>query len=415
MINDSRDFRDYVQAQPDYMPVQTEPYVSRDLTWASDCHDIKPPRWIVDGVVAENNLFVSYGAPKATKSFVVLDMAYHIATGRDWFGRCVKQGGVLVVCAERGAVMKRRVAALLRRYKDDKEPRLALVDGSFSLYSTPPDLQDVITAAREVENKAGSLSMIVIDTLAKANAGADDVSDMPKMLGPLAKLQAEFPEVAIVPIHHTNADEGSSKMRGRSDLRGAIDGALFVEKTKSGSVATLVDSNDASDPFEIFYRVENVNLGEDENGKAFGSGVVVPTERQTRTPTRKPLTGQKFISMEALREAITNHGFRVKSTDYPGQKKIVRVGDWKAEFLRRKVTESDKPDTALRAFSRSVNDLQNADEVGVFDDHAWIIHEAGQTGHSLDRDEMSCNTQAGRTGHPPNKGCQSVRSSMDEE
>ena len=352
----------------------------RTLTWAADCRGSEPPPSIIKGVIAEGNFFVAYGAPKATKSFAMLDAGYHVAKGHDWFGRKVKQGGVLVVCAERGAVMKRRLDALLRHNRDASNPPLAIIDGSFSLYSTPDDVQDVIDAANEVKRVAGSIRMIVLDTLAKANAGADDVSDMPKMLGPVAKMQGAFPEAAIVAIHHTNAEEGSRKMRGRSDLRGAIDGALLVEKTDTGSVATLVDSNDAADPFEVYYQIENVNLGFDEDGEAFGSGVVVPTEAKARKPKSKKLAGREKVAFEALLEAIRKHGTLSSSPDLPGQKKLVPLENWRDECDRSGLVDSDNQDSHRRVFNRCKLALINADLVRVCDGFAWPIDDTGTSG-----------------------------------
>jgi len=321
----------------------------RTLTWAADCRDSEPPRYVIKGVIAENNLFVAYGAPKATKSFAMLDAGYHIAIGKPWFNRSVKQGGVLIVCAERGAVMKRRLDALLRHHADTTSPPLAIIDGSFSLYSTPEDVQDIIDAANEVKRVAGSCRMIVLDTLAKANAGADDVSDMPKILGPIATIQGEFPEAAIVAIHHTNAEEGSRKMRGRSDLCGAIDGA----------------------------QIENVNLGIDEDGEAFGSGVVVPTGEQVKRLNRKPLTGQGKAALQAFYEALTLYGENQTTRHFCDKKRGVTLEKWKGEFKARIAvdwTDCDKADATFRqACSRTLKALQDAEYIQVFDNVLYSL------------------------------------------
>src|SRR5262245_37671983 len=55
---------------------------------------------LVKGVLAPRDQGVAYGRSTAGKTFGVLDMAWHIALGRDWHGRKVNRAPVLYVCLE---------------------------------------------------------------------------------------------------------------------------------------------------------------------------------------------------------------------------------------------------------------------------------------------------------------------------
>src|SRR5687768_9638876 len=54
---------------------------------------------------------VIYGPSGEGKSFVALDWALSVATGRDWQGHATKKGTVLYVVAEGGRGIKKRIAA----------------------------------------------------------------------------------------------------------------------------------------------------------------------------------------------------------------------------------------------------------------------------------------------------------------
>jgi RecA-family ATPase len=59
-----------------------------------------PPRWLIRDWLPASSLILIYGEPGAGKTFVALDIAVAIATGRDWNGNKVARGIVLYIAAE---------------------------------------------------------------------------------------------------------------------------------------------------------------------------------------------------------------------------------------------------------------------------------------------------------------------------
>src|SRR5262245_6451017 len=78
--------------------------------------------WLVDGLLGAGEFSAVYGNPAAGKSVLVTDLAAHVAGGESWFGRKVQQGAVLLVCAEKGAVTQRRLAAIRKRHRWTRLP-----------------------------------------------------------------------------------------------------------------------------------------------------------------------------------------------------------------------------------------------------------------------------------------------------
>ena len=58
--------------------------------------------WLIDGVIAPNTINWVVASPESFKTFIALDMAACIASGRPWHGRSTKQTRVLYLSAEGG-------------------------------------------------------------------------------------------------------------------------------------------------------------------------------------------------------------------------------------------------------------------------------------------------------------------------
>lgn len=69
-------------------------------------------RWTIDGVIADGSINWLVAAPESFKTFVALDMATCIASGRDWHGKATDQSIVVYLAAEGGNdIHVRRAAA----------------------------------------------------------------------------------------------------------------------------------------------------------------------------------------------------------------------------------------------------------------------------------------------------------------
>jgi DNA primase len=62
----------------------------------------EPVEWLIEGVVPKGSFTALYGPPGSFKSFIALDIAEAIATGRTWMGREVKQTGAVLYLAGEG-------------------------------------------------------------------------------------------------------------------------------------------------------------------------------------------------------------------------------------------------------------------------------------------------------------------------
>lgn len=198
---------------------------------------VEPPKWLVAGVLPQGGFAGLYGAPGAAKSFVAVDIAMHIATGRAWHGREVEAGYVLYIMGEGQAGAARRLLGWLSA----KDMARDAVDQTFGLLpravAMPTgELGELLQAIAEMPRKP---ALIVLDTLARTFGAGDENNqkDMNAYVGAIDKLREET-GAAVLVIHHTGKDEAKGA-RGSTAFTGAVDSLIYVKR--KGPAVTLVN------------------------------------------------------------------------------------------------------------------------------------------------------------------------------
>jgi AAA domain len=138
-------------------------------------YPIKPS--LVDGLMPSKGIVILYGSEGSFKSYVALDLCFHIALGWRWIGRPVTQGDIVYVGAEdpQGLALRRDA---WRRYHSSADPLQAArhfkplkLRPDFSVRNSPE--------ARRLIDQVGAampaIRLIVIDT-ATAVAGGFDLN-----------------------------------------------------------------------------------------------------------------------------------------------------------------------------------------------------------------------------------------------
>lgn len=88
----------------------------------------------------------------------------------------------------------------------------------------------------------------------------------------------------------------------------------------------------------------------------------------------RKVKGAKKVVLELLRKAIDEVGSAAPASGHvPPNARTVSVEMWRTYAYQGSITESDRPDTRLKAFVRAVKDLQAANLVDVWGGLAWII------------------------------------------
>ncbi|HYT73770.1 MAG TPA: AAA family ATPase [Vicinamibacterales bacterium] len=269
-------------------------------------------QWAIDGVLEVGAFGVLYGSPGGGKSFVALDVALSIASGRKWQGRRVRSGGVVYIVGEGGRGIAKRIKAWLRHYGTSSIDcaRFSLRAVQISESDSRDLLLEKIRTAVGLEKPA----LIVLDTLTTCFVGGDE--DRAKDMGQFneaVNIVRHVTGAAVIVVHHTiKSDNGSGTERGSGALRGAADMMLHVHRKSSAKppvgpvYLTMTKQKDHEAADEIVLALQPVDVGLDEYGHAITSCVVLPTKEITTAAIRpRALPDGAVVTLRAL---STFHG-----------------------------------------------------------------------------------------------------------
>lgn len=222
-----------------HLNISGEGFGARLIT-VDDLDDVPDPEPLIDGWLYKDTTARLIGQPGSYKSFVALDMACCVASGRPWHGNPVQRTAVLYVVGEGLSGYKRRIAAWCEHNGVDRaelREGLRLTRGAVQIGS--PEWAEL--AAWAIESKAG---FVVVDTQAKATVEFDENSN-PEQTRVIACLEDMRQQTGgtLLLLHHTGHANGEASNRGRgaSAWRGGVDTELILTKTGERTGALLND------------------------------------------------------------------------------------------------------------------------------------------------------------------------------
>jgi RecA/RadA recombinase len=223
----------------------------------------RAPEWIVKGVLPTESLSMVYGESGCGKSFLSLDLAASVATGRPfmagsditlpeapsaerksiWDGAAVETypghavknpGGVFYICAEGQAGLENRLCAWKKHHGVD------LKDAPLFTNETPLNLiQDgaagVVAAVRALAAEAGKPMLIILDTWSRT-LGGDDSAPQDAAAGIQAAdtIRAELPGITVLLIHHVGLTE-KNRARGWGGVFAVCDTVFQLDAGPDGA------------------------------------------------------------------------------------------------------------------------------------------------------------------------------------
>jgi hypothetical protein len=257
-----------LRSKPDSLKPRAKALLA-SATWAGDLKPVLERNYVVKGWLDQGALSVLYGPSNSGKSFLAIDIAHHVAKGREWGGRRVKKGRVLYIAAEGGASFANRIAAL-----DDPEffvlTAPMTLTGPGSAASALAELVQYLAATG-----GGSFDLIVVDTLARVMGGADE-NAAPAIAALMEGLDLirRVTGAHIMLVHHSGKDT-SKGARGHSSLRAAIDTELELTRDEIGVITAEVrKQRDGPTGYKFTYTLRQVHLGDDQDGDQVTTCVV---------------------------------------------------------------------------------------------------------------------------------------------
>lgn len=276
------------------------------------------PKPLVKGLLDQSAMSVVYGASNSGKTFIALDLSYHVACGREWTGLKVTEAGVVYVATEGGRGAAKRVAVLQSRI--GPAPRFFMLRQNVDLLRADADLRPLIDAICELGQPIG---LIVIDTLSRAMAGGDEnaPTDMGVMVKHFDVIRAAT-DAHVMIVHHSGKDQARGA-RGHTSLRAATDTEIEIVE----GVFKVTKQRDLDRSVKFAFALEPVALGVDEDGDPVTSCLV------RLRPFDQTDTGASGLSESELRRRGDVARAAYRALDGAGSAKVSAILSRLAEEL----------------------------------------------------------------------------------
>jgi hypothetical protein len=276
-----------------------------DCIHHDDISDTEGAFDFVEDVLSDGCASVIYGASNSGKTFFAIDLAAHVATGREWQGKEVEQGAVIYIALEGRTGAMNRIKAMRSRGILPKGAPFFLCFSPVNLLD-PTHPEAIKRTIESVTESAGlPVRIVIIDTLARAMAGGDENSgkDMGEAVKTIdAARQATGAHVCI--IHHCGKDVAKGA-RGHSSLRAAIDTEIEVIHPEGDiyRTASVVKQRDLATIPPLVFSLEPVEVGINRRGKPITS-CVVKTEDSIMAHVKGKAGAKKQFTCEMILDLL---------------------------------------------------------------------------------------------------------------
>jgi hypothetical protein len=349
----------------------------------------EPVEWLIDGVLPRRSFAALFGAPGSYKSFVALDIAEAVATGRAWMNRDVNsdlstQSAVLYIAGEGHGGIGARIKACKKHNNTPDGAQIYVIRSQINMRSSLADMEALVASVDElVAEHEIKLELIIVDTLARSmggNANENSSEDMGAIINNLGAIQARYNSSLLV-VHHSGKD-ATKGMRGHSSLLGAVDTELEITKIlgKDERQGTIMirKQKDGEDGLTLGFKCVEIGLG-DSLGLLEASSLAIQMDDSVNSMTEESAKHRKKpnrlgkgpnneLGFEVLNVLLKNH--KIRETINGKTVYCVDLSAWKRDFDQRKGGFST-PKLLDQAFDRVCTALQNAGLVEIWGAKVW--------------------------------------------
>jgi hypothetical protein len=367
-----------------------EPSKSKFMVESWDSIKDEPVEWLIESIIPKRAFVALYAPPASFKSFIALDIAEAVATGRDWMGyRVPKKGAVLYIAGEGHGGMGARVKACKIQNNSPDGANLYVIRAQINIRSSQEDFDALIAAINELIAQIDEpLELIILDTLMRMSGGGfneNSSEDMGGFITQAGKIQAIY-LCAMLLIHHSGKDI-TKGLRGHSSLLGAVDTELEIQRQDSvinsadpsvigNAILTVTKQKDGADSIAVGIEVVNVEVGESALGFETITSLAVrhnPEIASSNSKGNKNNAGSgnnQRIEMDSLMKVIKAKGSYsvVDGTSRYG----VALDDWRAEFWGMKGCTEDDKAAFKKAWLRARERLVAVNKIVIGSGWVWL-------------------------------------------
>jgi len=335
------------------------------FVWFEDARPNLDANDFVENLLTSGSMSVIYGPSNCGKTFFVIDLALHVAWGREWRGKIVDQGAVVYLSLEGAQGIQNRMRAFATHHNCGPLPFVAMPK-PVNLLNEDADVQAVIELVRYIAAQTSlPVRMVIIDTLSRAMAGGNENSseDMTAIVRNCDKIKHETGSHVCI-VHHSGKDEARGA-RGHSSLRAATDTELEIKRDPevTRSVVRVAKQRDleACDPFA--FTLQSVNLGTNRRGKDVTSCVVLEPDETVELSRQNALSPQEQEALDVFLDLAQSEEIDPEIGEISIVTKPVSQQAWKAALVTKETIKGNNEASIKTQFYRLRNSLKSKGKV----------------------------------------------------
>jgi hypothetical protein len=322
--------------------------------WFNDAAPNLEANDFVEGLLTAGSMSVIYGPSNCGKTFFVLDLALHVAWGREWRGKAVDRGAIVYLSLEGAQGIQNRITAFRTHHGCADLPFVAM-PRPVDLLASDVDVSSVIELVHYIAAATDlPVRMVVIDTLSRAMAGGNENSpeDMTALIGNCDRIRdATGSHICIV--HHSGKDEAKGA-RGHSSLRAATDTEIEIKRDPelTRSTVKVVKQRDLEADEPVAFTLQSVALGTNRRGKPVTSCVVIDDNSAVVLGREGKLSPKEKDAWQALLELFSEAETHPETGEIRDVPPPISSGVWRRVLEQRGTLGGNNEETRKVQFRR---------------------------------------------------------------
>lgn len=322
----------------------------------------QPPKFLIQDWLAESEIGLLLGNSQAFKSFVMLHMAFCVATGKPFGNLKVDiSGPVVFVIGEGAKGFRKRVRALMMEHGNTNNIHLVQASPCLSQLEDMRRLKATLDEIKPV--------LLVVDTFSSLSGVSDENSN--SQVANVLKDVRALTEAAIVVVHHYGKDD-SRGGRGASAFLANVDFVWELVRI-ANSLKTVLSSEKMKDgptASELTFELKErpLLIEGDERGSTSLVVEEIKTSNTRSAKTQYTVNDKSVLLAIKDLDADRRHG-GATLTKHNGRKVLLLprkdVRGWLAHNGYTVVEDGKWPNKDNQAFNRAIKRLQSDGVIGM--------------------------------------------------
>jgi hypothetical protein len=350
---------------------------------------------LVKGLLPETGSGLLSGQSGTYKTFVALNLAAAIATGKPFAGYSIKRPGATIAFVSEGASGWQQRLDAVSKHDHDNSRLPIFYTGDPVCLLDPTNVAAVIetvkAAGEESKRDLGlPLSLVLFDTLI-GSAGfvkSGDENDAvvgAKLMNALAEISASTGTFVLGIDHFGKAVETGTRGSSAKEAAADVVLALIANKSVSGEISgqrlAVRKRRDGPAGVEHSFTVDTVELGEDDDGDIIKSCAIEfsPVATAPMPKESDGWTKSLFTLKRILMTLMADCGEEVQPFADGPMVRAIKSDTVRAEFYKQHLADGadDKQEARRKAFVRAVKAAQDKGLIAIRDisgtQFLWLV------------------------------------------